>query len=255
MCNRVPWSQKNMEWIAIEKVIPVIEDYLQIVDIKYNKEYENESPDFVFYNEEKRVAVEVVECHPSVIKSKKDNAPVLNTYQRKVCEEFLRNEYLLSITEKYGLNIMLYPGPLFGTGASVNDVCSAIESHLKALVNHNKTENVNLIRSIKVRETLGKNIVQFNNTSRVDSICCSDLNKSIKDKQSKFAEYSKKNCDEYWLCIYLPFEEKRHAYDVDYNNQEKEFKQYLESVSFQRICVTSMMHDDVTWLKGNPNYL
>ena len=251
MCKRIS-EKKGKEWIAIDKVIPAIEDMLKLTGIKCQKKYESESPDFVFYNAEKSIGVEVVECHPSCKKSK-DNAPVLVDFQKKVCKEFLHNEYLMSLTEKSGLNIIIYQGASFNAGKKIKDVCDAIECCLKVWDGQNMPNNFDLIAGIRVIKTKGKNIVQFNNTSGVNRVSFGELYKSINDKQRKFAEYAKKRCDEYWLCVYLPFEEKRHAYEIDYNSKEDESKEYLKNVGFHRICVTSAMHNDLNWLKGRPS--
>lgn len=100
--------------------------------------------------------------------------------------------------------------------------------------------------------TVGKNIVQFNNIARRDPIKSADIQMSIIDKNNKLKSYTAKKCDEYWLCIYLPFEENRQSNDICYDDLEEDFSSFLNSSQFDRICLTSVMHKDINWLKGNP---
>lgn len=62
--------KKKKEWNAIKNCIPLINKCLQLnIDAEtYDDKYFRESPDFVFFNNDKSIGVEVVECHPSVRK-------------------------------------------------------------------------------------------------------------------------------------------------------------------------------------------
>ena len=87
-------KKKKQEWEAIKNVITDINEYLDINIIPYNVQYENESPDFVFKNKKTCIGIEVIECHPSVQKNKKDNAPAFKSFQKRIIEEFNNNSYL-----------------------------------------------------------------------------------------------------------------------------------------------------------------
>ncbi|MBP7105509.1 MAG: hypothetical protein KBA83_10325 [Fermentimonas sp.] len=252
MDNRVI-KQKNNEWGAIKNIVPSIENILQLTNVQDNQQYKSESPDFVFSNGSMSIGVEVVECHPSVNKCKKNNNPAKNSFKQKVCNEFLKNEYLSSITVNDKYNIIINCGSAFNIGVPVNEICRALESHLRAWYNHYKPSGFDLIKSIRVVPTRGKNLVQFNNIGRRDPISSNDIRKCIEDKQQKFADYSSKLCDEYWLCIFLPFEENRQSNCMIYDEKEIEFKEFINKSEFARICLTSTFDIDINWLKGKPS--
>lgn len=250
--------QKKKEWRAIENIIPEIENYLNIEHILLKEQYESESPDFIFSNGTISIGIEVIECHPSTEKRKKDSAPAINTFQEKICEQFCNNIYLQSITadEDSKLNILVDKGQSFNTGVSINYVCDEIENHLRAWKEKKNLTTVKYIRRIRVMPTVGRNIVQFNCIARRDPVFFTSLKESIKVKQFKLDEYKKKhNCDEFWLCIFLPFEENRQSNLIMYENegQIEEFNTYVNTTNFNRICVTSVMPTDIHWLKGNPS--
>lgn len=102
--------QKKKEWNAIKNCIPLINECLQlnIAPESYDDKYSRESPDFVFSNNDKSIGVEVVECHPSVMKCKTKNAVEQESFERKICNEFKENKFLKSITENEGLKILIY---------------------------------------------------------------------------------------------------------------------------------------------------
>lgn len=245
-------SQKRKEWRSIENIIPFIEEYLQLKNISHNPAFEGEGPDFIFYNGSKSIAIEVTECRPSVHKSKKYNAPARNAQEERICQKFLSNQFLLAITNDQKLNILVDRGYSLNIKSKICDVCIALESHLRAWYNKGTTREINLIRRIRVSETIGKNIVQFNNIARRDPINCSDIIKRILDKNKKMDSYSKNKCDEYWLCIHLPFEENRQSNRIDYGDMLDDFNSFVQLSRFDRICLTSVMNNDLNWLKGNP---
>ena len=109
------------------------------------------------------------------------------------------------------------------------------------------------MEKVEVSETIGKNIVQPNNIGRVDAIECSSLCKCIEAKNKLFDAYTKKHpCSEYWLCIYLPCEEYRCSYNINYDESGNRLHKLLRKSKFSRICVTSRLHGDFRWLKGVP---
>lgn len=57
-------------------------------------------------------------------------------------------------------------------------------------------------------------------------------------------------CDEYWLCICLPFEENRNMNIIDYNGKENESMNFLSQCSFSRICITpDLLGRNINWIK------
>ena len=100
--------KKKKEWNAIKNCIPLINECLQLnIDPETcDDKYFRESPDFVFFNNDKSIGVEVVECHPSVRKCRTKNAVEQESFEKKICNEFKENKYLETITETEKLNII-----------------------------------------------------------------------------------------------------------------------------------------------------
>jgi len=167
---------------------------------------------------------------------------------------FLSNDFLSSITLDKRLNILVDCGCNFRLSSNPLDVCNSIENHLRAWYFKTKCEDVSLIRRIRVLETKGKNIVQFNEIARRDPISYSNLMESIADKNNKIGKYDMNaKCNEYWLCIYLPFEENRQSNCIELDeNDDIVFSKFISSSNFDRIVITSVMPNDIKWLKGNP---
>lgn len=243
-------AKKYKEWNAIENIIPTIEETLHMEIVKYDNRYAHESPDFIFYNGGYSIGIEVVECHPSVQINKRNNAPRMKSKEFDICEGFLDNEYLKSITVNEKYNIIIDRGYELNIHVPLNEIYNSIECHLRAWRNNQKNSDVKLIRRIRVIPTKGKNIVQFNNLSRRDPIKHYELKKSISDKNNKLKFYSKESvCDEYWLCVFLPFEENRQSNCIDFENEQNDFEELLKNCKYNRICVTSVMPNDIIWLK------
>lgn len=249
-------KQKKSELKAIELLVPHIKRCLLLSDDEYDKsKEEREEPDFIFRNRGKSIGIEVRECHPSVTKKGKSNAPIKKNFKEKICDGFKKNEYLLSITQNDKLRIILDVGDSFNAKIPINEVCHAIECHLKAWHEHSKTSNIDIIRRIHAFPTKGKNIVHFNYIGRVDSICSSFLRECIEAKDKRFHSYKKQNCTEYWLCIYLPWEEYKGCYKINYDEPMHRLSKVVKKSYFDRICITSFLINDLRWLKGDPNYV
>lgn len=75
--------KKMKEWNVIKNLLPTINKHLQLSIQDYDDKYSRESPDFVFSNESKSIGIEIVECHPSVNTSKKNNAPERVNYEKR----------------------------------------------------------------------------------------------------------------------------------------------------------------------------
>lgn len=247
--------QKNQEWESIRNIIPQIEKHLQLKSIFHEEKFESECPDFIFYNNIYSIGIEVTECHPSVQKNKKKNAPAIKSLKDRICSMFIKNNFLASITEDVKLNILIDCGCNFSISTKPEDVCCAIEKHLIAWHLGEKCSDVRLIRRIRVIETKGKNIVQFNSIARRDPIEFQNLVQSISEKEKKLTSYMMNTtCNEYWLCIYLPFEENRQSNMIECRIEDEEkYRDIIQKSMYDRIILTSVLRNDIFWLKGNIN--
>lgn len=247
-------KQKKTEKCAVEKLTPYINEALGLTNSESCNGKDAEEPDFIFRYRDKSIGVEVIECHPSTSKKKKDNAPALKNFKEKICKSFLKDLYLKSITKGDNkLRIIIDSDNALSTKYSVDSICAAIEYYLIAFHEGKRVGKGRVIRGIRVFKTIGKNIVQFKNIGRVDAIECSSLCKCIEAKNKLFDTYTKKHpCSEYWLCIYLPWEEYRFSYNINYDESGNRLHKLLRKSKFSRICVTSRLHGDFRWLKGDP---
>lgn len=234
-------KQKNTEKCAVEKLTPYINEALGLTNSESCNVKDAEEPDFIFGYRDKSIGVEVIECHPSTSKKKKDNAPALKSFKEKICKSFLKNLYLESITKGDNkIRIRIDFDNALSTKYSVESLCAAIEYYLRAFHEGKKVGKGRVIRGIRVFKTIGKNIVQFNDIGRVDAIECSSICKCIEAKNTLFDAYKKKHsCSEYWLCIYLPWEEYRYSYNINYDESGNRLHKLLRKSKFSRICVTS----------------
>lgn len=247
-------AQKNAERYAVETLTPSIYEALGLTNSELCNVKDAEEPDFIFGYRDKSIGVEVIECHPSTSKKKKDNAPALKSFKEKICKSFLKNLYLESITKGDNkIRIRIDFDNALSTKYSVESLCAAIEYYLRAFHEGKRVGKGRVIRGIRVFKTIGKNIVQFNDIGRVDAIECSSICKCIEAKNTLFDAYKKKHpCSEYWLCIYLPWEEYRYSYNINYDESGNRLHKLLRKSKFSRICVTSSLHGDLRWLKGDP---
>lgn len=86
--------QKNAERYAVETLTPSIYEALGLTNSESCNVKDAEEPDFIFGYRDKSIGVEVIECHPSTSKKKKDNAPALKSFKEKICKSFLKDLYL-----------------------------------------------------------------------------------------------------------------------------------------------------------------
>lgn len=250
--------KKRKEWHQIENIIPYISNYLGLDILVFDEKYFYEGPDFLFNNGKISIGIEVTECHPSSILRSEVSAPEMRSKDRRITDRFSTNAYLRSITKQSIVNIILYRGPKYRLKCSDDDVCQEIEEHLKAWYKGIKVspDKCNFIRKIKVIESrglIGSNIVQFNNMARrapVEDVCLLD---SLYAKEKKIEKYQENGCDEYWLCIYLPFEENRQSNQI-MKDSGISFDKFIAESKFDRICVTSCMPNDIKWLKCNATH-
>ena len=247
-------TQKLAEKRAVKTLTSSINEALGLTNSEACNVKDTEEPDFIIRYRDKSIGVEVIECHPSTSKKKKDNAPALKSFKEKICKSFLKNLYLESITKGDNkIRIIIDFDNALSTKYSVESLCAAIEYYLRAFHEGKRVGKGRVIRGIRVFKTIGKNIVQFKNIGRVDAIECSSLCKCIEAKNKLFDTYTKKHpCSEYWLCIYLPWEEYRFSYNINYDESGNRLHKLLRKSKFSRICVTSRLHGDFRWLKGDP---
>lgn len=50
----------------------------------------------------------------------------------------------------------------------------------------------------------------------------------------------------------MPWEEYRYSYNINYDESGNRLHKLLRKSKFSRICVTSRLHGDFRWLKGDP---
>ena len=249
--------QKNKEWTSIENIVPIIEKHLQLSNIYHDRTYESETPDFVFCNGSLSIGIEVTECHPSVQKNnknKRSNAPAMQSLKERICTLFENNDYLSSITAVEKLNIHIYSGRGLKLSSKPEDVCEEIECLLQAWYLGEECDETNLIRKIRVHKSKAKNIIQFDGIARRDPINYLNIMECIAEKNKKIIDYmARTRCDEYWLCIHLPFEENRQSNSIELDPEKNnEFNDFIKASSFDRIVITSVMSNDINWLKGCP---
>ena len=250
--------KKKKEWNAIKNCIPLINECLQLnIDPEtYDDKYSKESPDFVFSNNDKSIGIEVVECRPSVMECKKKNEAERENFEKRICDEFKKNKFLISITEDEGLNILIdRKYPMAKKRSSVQEICNELEDLLKSWY-HNTMPlcERNYIGRIRVSKSPCCNVVYFNSISRCVSVDWDDIKFCIEKKEKKYKDYCKNiECDEYWLCICLPFGESRNLNIIDYNGKEDEAVKFLSQCSFSQICITpDSLGRNINWIKeGN----
>lgn len=256
MMNNHRDNQKQSEREVIKVIIPALMEALHLSEKEFPERIkETEEPDFIVQNGDMEIGVEVIECHPSASsKKKKDNAPALANFKKKICEQFEKNLYLNHITQGYNnkLIISIEYSSLLSTKYSIESICTSLEYYLIAYHEGMKVNKGRIIRGLRINNTKGSNIIRFNSIGRVDAIQCSEIIKCIEKKNSLFETYKSKNgsCSEFWLCIHLPWEEYKCSYMIDYDVPGNRLAKILKKSPFSRICVTSSLHNDIRWLKG-----
>ena len=104
---------------------------------------------------------------------------------------------------------------------------------------------------VRVSKTTCCNVIYFNSASRCIPVNWVDIQFCIEEKEKKYKDYCENvKCDEYWLCICLPFEENRNLNIIDYNGKENESMNFLSQCSFPRICITpDLLGRKINWIK------
>ena len=248
--------QKKAECDAIQNLLPYINERLNLNIIKIKEAHLSEKPDFIFSNGKyTTIGIEVVECHPSVQRSRKYNKASSKGFQDDVCKALLNSQKLKSYTEKQKINIIINRYSLFKyvyeygirkkTHIKKKEFVEQVETILEKWYTEGYMCETDNIKQLKIIKTVGKNIVQFNNVSRRDPIKWANVKYSILEKNKKVEFYKKENkCDEYWLCIYIPFEESRQSNEIDYNETMDEVAAFIGASPFDHIFLTSVMPND-----------
>ena len=211
---------------------------------------ESERPDFILsLPSGLTIGIEITQCCPSA-KSQRGCNMKHDSFKEAICKQFLKNEILNAATQTNGMNIVVYPtSEIYTERHSIDEYCKEIEQHLIVLMAVGKDFPTKLIRQIKIIHRGGKtNIVQFCYIARRDAIKAQDLLSIIMIKEEKAKEYDK--TDEKWLCVYLPWQEKKHPYWVDYGDMtEQDFNNSLSETCFERIYITSELEMDFLRVK------
>lgn len=242
--------KKSEEMFLLKNIITSIqEEYGNKIEI-----IDGEKPDFsIILPDKTLVGMEVTKCCPSEKKTGKGRIEDV-VWQDKVEDAFSRNEYFLSVTKNQKLWLTIYGTPeIHRSHHHVKDCCKEIEEHLRQIIAspERKDKPSQLIKRIRVVKSCLGNVVNFNHTAKRDAIKASDLLKSLHEKEAKLANYSsmvKGNC---WLCIYLPWQENRHPYWIDFDDEctEEIFERELASSNFKRIYVASECKQDLAIIK------
>lgn len=251
-------TQKCLEMQAIMNIRSKIEKKLGLKLSENLCGYGRERPDFIFDNKSESLGIEVVECHPSVQKNKKRNRARYMGLQRKVCQIVLDSEVLKEITKEQKLNIFINRYRIYDCKDGKKHVTLTPQKIADELINILYTWHKTMclyytehIKSIRISVSRGKNIVQFNNISGRHPIKWENIEYSIEEKNGKFNEYEREHkCDEYWLCVFIPFEESCLSNEIDYGSvTECHVQSVLNSSPFSHIYLTSVMPNDIKELK------
>lgn len=252
--------QKRLEKEAINNIRPYIEERLGIVLTDITNAYYCERPDFIFKNEQgESIGVEVVECHPSVQKNKKENRARRKGFQKKVSEIVASSKIIEDISKDQKYNIIInryrFDDCVDAEGNIVKLTPKIFAEEVLEMLyfwnSEHKFHPTHHIKSIKMLKAATKNIVQFNNITGRRPIEWKYIENSIKEKNGKYKGYKdENNCSEFWLCIYIPFEESLLSNEIEYGNVQGDTVQsFLNSSPFKHIFLTSVMPCDVKLLK------
>ena len=206
-----------------------------------------ESPDFsITLSDGSLIGIEETQCCPS---ANQNGSTILKSFERleNVRAAFFDNAYLKKISKNRKSNILIYVTRRNKSWKhTVADYCDAIEKHLQYAIEpttHPKP-STDLIEHINVSYTeMTQNIININYIARRDAIKAKELIKSIKNKELKRKDYTFNG--PIWLCVFLPFSENRHPYEIEYDNEctKEVFDHYLKECGYKRIYITSELKD------------
>lgn len=204
---------------------------------------ERESPDFsVTLFDGSCIAIEETQCCPSA--NKKGSRKIKSyTHLEKVREEFFYNAYLTNISERNKINLIIYNNPKENVCKhTIKEFCDEIEKHLRYVIEPTTSPKPSerLIKSIRVNYIdTDHNIININHIARRDAIKAKELIMSIKNKEQKRKDYIFNG--PIWLCVFLPFPENRHPYEIKYDEEctKEEFEQFIQECGYERIYITS----------------
>ena len=217
------------------------------------KVMEKEPPDFIVrLPDGTDIGIEATKCCPSKARGEHNN---MTDYQwmEDVERMFMQNEYFREKTANYGMNILIDGSvEIRRSRNSKEECCKEIEAHLRQLLDSEEHQDqpTRLIRRVRILQGNGlSTTVQFNHIARRDAIMAKELLKTIEKKNKKFSHYD--SVCEVWLSIYLPWQENRHPYWIDYDEEctEDKFNEVLAKSPFKRIYVSSTFNQDFLRLK------
>ncbi len=214
---------------------------------------EKEPPDFVVrLSNGTDIGIEATKCCPSMARGEHNNMTDYR-WMDDVERMFMQNEYFREKTASYGMNILIDgTSEIRLSRNSKDDCCKEIETHLRQLLDSEEHQDqpTRLIRRVRILQGNGlSTTVQFNHMSRRDAVRAKELIETIEKKNKKFNNYD--SVKEVWLSVYLPWQENRHPYWVEYddNCSEDKFHEELAKSPFSRIYVSSTFEQDFMRLK------
>lgn len=229
-----------------------------------NKEFCNdvilsdwECPDFYITLPNKEIlGIEVTECCPSQNR-KGSSRKKLFLWEDKVKEEFQKNEYFINKTKEQKLYILIYTSQNI-KHHNIKEFCQELEFSLRKILDNPNfikgKENLSTnIKTLKIWPTLFGNVVNFNHIARRVAVKASDILYCVHTKEEKLKKYDSQFKNNTWLCIYLPFEENRHSYYVDFDDKcnKNDLENVLKNSHFKRIYLTSVFEEDLRCIKNN----
>ena len=242
----------HMEYIAAEPAIFDIEMNVKSILLR-------DKPDVIVTTKnEKKIGIEVIECHPSVIKT---NGKENNTYAYKridyACEEctkLFRNE-----GKKHEFGHVYFKEEAYKTTMKANQFAPIVIEEIKRHIKNDKyINNPHLLGldkfmemrkqgefdyvfvegiNIRTEPTLSTAILPSHAYWMKDMTDCY-INRCIEEKEKKLVDYKKmeENMEiaEYWLVITLPDSEE---YDFDKYVQQSSF-----DTKYERVYLTKWGH-------------
>lgn len=236
----------------------IIENIDEYVDIAFEDEQTKkplENPDFRIAFPS--IGIETTKCNPSGQNKKKGaNKTGKMKVFRKFCDEFLKTDYIQSLTKDCKLSFYITPSyEIYRRDFSYEELCSELIERIERLRSQRQTplDGIQLIRRVKISWALNDNFVGIHHqTSGRFPIEWEAIKKCIDEKDEKYKHYVTKKC---WLNIFVPFVENRCVDCIDLGKSTiEDVKERLIASNFERIFVTSEMPNDILVIKDGENF-
>lgn len=238
-------SQKDIE---IDQIENILDEVSILVGWDVNTQLEQcvfECPDFLIpLADGLKLGIELVECHPSASSNSKKTAKRDVAYNDGICKELVKmlsDDAVLNdnILEGKKLNIIISKSNNSIKKDNLLEVYNDIRTRVWAYsVGVNYQYRSKYIRKIRFLETRGKHIIQINRIGGKRLIQWKYVKRSIENKVGKYDSYQL-NCQECWLCIFIPWEEYCQPLIDNYDSIKEEVEQFLNSCPFKRIYLTT----------------